>query len=168
VTELFERDRAADRARRQLREEVGLVEPRRRQRGEHGRREERARKRQAAHLLHDDGHVDETKTEPAVSLPHQEPGPSERGQLPPNIVGEAALVLGHGADVSTRGLARQERPHGVAQRVLLGRKREIQGTRPSPRNLTRMLVFELWISRTPRRTWRSATSCGRGSTRTCR
>ena len=131
VAELLERDRAPDRARRELREQVGVLEPASRERGEDRRREERARERQAPHLLHHDGHVDEPETEAAVRLGDEQAGPSELGKLVPHRVGEAAFVVGHLAHVPARRLAREERAHRLAQRVLIVAEGEIQGNAAS-------------------------------------
>src|SRR5262249_62114456 len=133
-----------------------------------GRGEDGAGTRRATPPPHPAGHAPHPETGPAVRLGHEQPGPSERGELLPHRVGEAALVVGHLAHVTALRFLREERAHGVAQRVLIVAEGEVQRNAASPRNLTRMLVFGRWISRTRPRTSRSATSFASGSGRTCR
>src|SRR2546429_572584 len=93
------RQRDAQLARRELREELLLL--RRAAAREEGhaaqdhRREERAGQHDAAHLLEDDGQIDEVEARATVLLGEDEAHPAERSHLLPGLVAEAPLILHH-------------------------------------------------------------------------
>ena len=78
VTQLLERDGAAQRPGGERSEQIDRAEAARGERREHRRREERARERDAPHLLEHHDHVDEAEPETALLLGDQEPRPAER------------------------------------------------------------------------------------------
>ena len=68
---------------------------------------------------------------PPCVLGHEQAGPAELGELVPDLVGEAALVVDHRPHVGAGRLAREERAHRLAQRVLLVAEREVHGNAAS-------------------------------------
>ena len=144
VALLLERDGAAQRARRERPQQVGRLEAARREGREHGRRVVRTGERETAHLLHHHVHVDEPEAEAAVLLGHQQAGPPDVGDLLPDLVGEAALVVGHGPHVGPGRLALEELADAGSERVLIVGEREVQflarslrAGLPGPRTLSR-------------------------------
>ena len=110
--------------RRRACEQVVEPEAARGERCEHRRGEERPGQRQPAHLLLHDDQVDQAGARDRRA-PRARAGRPSRPM--PTVVGEAALVVDHRADVGRRRLLGQEAPGALPQRVLLGAEREIHG-----------------------------------------
>ncbi len=131
VPELFERHRAAQLACCELFEQLRRAQRTRRERGEHCRREERAGKRQAAHLLEHDHHVDQAETEATRGFGYEQARPTHLGEVCPQLVGDAAVVFGHGTHVRAGRFVGEKAAHCLAQRLLVIAEREIHCRGPS-------------------------------------
>ena len=76
-------------------------------------------------LLHDD-RIDETQAEAAERLGDEEAGPAEIDDLAPQLRRDAdVVVLGHLSRVLLRRFRGEKRTNRAAQRVLVGREREV-------------------------------------------
>ena len=126
VTRFVERDGAAFGPGRERREPVVETEGARGECRDDRRREVGAGEHGAAHLfLHDDA-VDEAEAQPAERLGNEETRPAEVDDPAPEVGRDAGVVvLGHAPYVLLRRLRGEERADRVAQRVLLGREREV-------------------------------------------
>ena len=92
------------------RELVVEAEPSGRERGEHGRGQERPGERHPTHLLEHDHQVDQAQPEPALGLGHQQAGPAELDELGPDVVGGADARRPSSPARSADGLSWPGRP----------------------------------------------------------
>ena len=123
----------------QRREQLGLLLVAARPRqggGDHVDGEERARRRQPAHLLGDDDGVARRVSRQAaatVRLGHEHGRPAELGRLPPPRRGRSPSGdVVQRADVGERRLALEELPRRVAEELLVLGQLEVHGS-PFPR-----------------------------------
>ena len=123
------RQRDAQRARCELREQLLLLHRaaalEQRDAAQDHRREERAGLHDAAHLLEDDDQVDEVEARAAVLLGQDEAHPAEPRHLLPLLVAEAPLVLHHLADVGHGAFLGEEVARRLAEHLLLFAEAEV-------------------------------------------
>ena len=134
VTLLPERDRATTSAGRQVGEQLRRAEGPGRERRSDGRREERARKRDATHLLGHDAHLEQAGTVAGATelVGDEQAGPSKLDEGGPQLWCEPALIVGQAAQQLRVACTLERGARHVLECELPLVVREVHGLRPLP------------------------------------